>query len=114
MEFTKALEHQGLCRSDPRLTRMFSELDESGDQIPVDDMVDIAGLGGQTVFDALSAELVIPKFAEFRDECRRMFDEVSEMKGGAVSTWIPQTARVDPTKSVPSIFCPADTVLKRV
>lgn len=35
------------------LERMFDELSEHDDRIPVDTLVDIAGLGGKTVLDAV-------------------------------------------------------------
>lgn len=79
---------------------MFQELYEAGPHVPMDDMVLIAGLGGQTVFDALSGEMAIPKFAEFRAECSKIFEATAALTGGKVSDYIPQLERVDPNKSV--------------
>eukprot|EP00038_Savillea_parva_P008790 m.179196 g.179196 ORF g.179196 m.179196 type:complete len:627 (+) comp14710_c0_seq1:253-2133(+) len=101
--FKKAIRSHGLSQHDPRLERMYEELAETGDYVPIDDMVTIAGLGGQTVFEALSGELVIPKFSDFREECHNIFDRVKEIKGGQVSDWIPQLARIDPNKFAMSV-----------
>mmetsp|Transcript_21146 Transcript_21146/g.55024 ORF Transcript_21146/g.55024 Transcript_21146/m.55024 type:complete len:632 (-) Transcript_21146:203-2098(-) len=101
--FIQALQAHGLDRGDPRLVRMFEELDDVGGMVPIEDMLQIAGLGGQTVFDALSGEMVIPRFNEFREECKRMFEKTRALEGGTVSDYIPQLARVDATKFAMSV-----------
>eukprot|EP00038_Savillea_parva_P011091 m.195034 g.195034 ORF g.195034 m.195034 type:complete len:631 (+) comp19368_c0_seq1:117-2009(+) len=105
-EFIKELQKHGLSTStDPRLDRMAKELAEEDGSVSIDRLVEIAGTGGHIVLDALSGELIIPKFDQFKMKCREIFESTRDLEGlrGAVSKWIPQLARVDPNKFAVSV-----------
>ena len=85
--------------SDPRLASMFKALlANESDSIPLDVLLDIALLGGQTVLSALTGKMVVPDFARFRDECKLIFDDLAKMTGGNVASYIPQLAKMPPGK----------------
>jgi len=92
------LADDGLIPSDPRLASMFEALANECDAIPPDVLLELAVLGGQTVLSALTGNMVIPDFARFRDECKLIYDDLATMTGGKVASYIPQLAKVPPTK----------------
>jgi glutaminase len=97
-DFFKVLANDGLIPSDPRLSSMFEGLANESDAIPLDVLLDIAVLGGQTVLSALTGNMVVPDFARFRDECKLIYDDLKTITGGKVASYIPQLAKVPPTK----------------
>lgn len=98
--FISKLAKLGLQQNDPRLARMVKELKDEPAVMNLDTLLDIAVHGGHVVLDAFSGELVIPNFAEFRDECSEIFVETAKLDTGTVSQWIPELERIDPSKSV--------------
>ena len=98
-DFSRVLADDGLLPSDPRLASMFKALlANESDSIPLDVLLDIALLGGQTVLSALTGKMVVPDFARFRDECKLIFDDLAKMTGGNVASYIPQLAKMPPGK----------------
>lgn len=93
-DFLEVLRDNGLNYDDPRLERMIEELSvEENEAIPIDTLIEIAGLGGQTVLDALSGDMVIPKFKAFKDDCWQIFEAVKNVSGGKNAEYIPQLVR---------------------
>merc|ERR1719272_326556 len=98
--FSKVLSTRGLMSDDPRLRAMFEALNDIDTvDIAIDDLAGIARLGGKIVIDALQSKVVIPDFAQFKKEVEEIFHEVAAMDDtGNVADYIPQLAKVDPTK----------------
>lgn len=96
--FFRTLADDGLLPSDPRLSSMFEALANESDSIPLDVLLDIAALGGQTVLSALTGKMVVPDFKHFKNECKLIFDDLTKITGGNVAKYIPQLAKVPPGK----------------
>jgi len=96
--FWAELQKHGLHRTDLRLIRMVDELEEEADMVLASRMVEIAARGGHAVLGAFKGELVVPKFADFQENVKEIFDEVSGIDAGKLSDWIPQLERADRNK----------------
>eukprot|EP00052_Salpingoeca_macrocollata_P023821 m.210743 g.210743 ORF g.210743 m.210743 type:complete len:726 (+) comp22119_c1_seq3:216-2393(+) len=97
--FEKVLNKAGLRRSDPRLKELFQAIDDSdASDVPLAEMVSIARSGGQVVVDAITGNLTIPDWEDFKKMILEIYDEVEQNKGGKNASYIPVLAQADPDR----------------
>ncbi len=91
------IESTGLRADDPRLTRTVDairrhptpRLDKAAFRVAVRP-------SALLVEKALKWDLVVPDFADFAGDIRRIFEESSDARRGEVASYIPQLARMEP------------------
>lgn len=100
----EALRAVGLRPDDPRFAetlRGLSALDQArleGGRLDYETFVRVVRPSLLIVERALQGAMVIPEFGAFTDEIRRIHEQTTAVRGGAVANYIPQLGRVDPEK----------------
>lgn len=98
-EFFKAIEAVGIDANDRRIreTRENAALLATDVRMSPDQLLDFVAPENTTlIVRALTGELVVPEFFDFRNRMENIFEYCRDFKGGDVATYIPQLARVDP------------------
>lgn len=95
------LGEAGITSDDPRARELLRALQRQ--QTPIrahkmafEDFREVARHGSSLIRNAVTGNLVIPEFAQFRKELMEDFEAVSANVTGRVADYIPQLARVNP------------------
>ena len=100
----KKLELMGLRRDDRRLRDFFDALNvHESHEITFSKFEQCLGNSSLLIDRGLKGNLIIPRFSEFTDTIRSIYDEVRTTKDGRVANYIPQLANVDPNKFAISV-----------
>ncbi len=97
--FFRALERAGLSRRDRRLTETWQRATapQTPDMFTETDFEAFLPPENATlIYRALSGDLVIPDFFDFRNRVENIFEFCRDFQNGEVASYIPQLARVDP------------------
>ncbi len=100
-QLVRILEASGLRRDDRRLRSTWNNIDQTDAAQPIDaDEFEriLAPEESVLVERALSGHLILPDFADFRTRLTEIFERCREDRSGAVASYIPQLARVEPDK----------------
>ena len=92
-----ALDRAGVRRGDPRLAASAARLDalEPGRDLGYEEFAEVVQPNLLLIDRLLSGRAIIPEFADFAGEMRRIFDDIRPERGGLVADYIPQLSRVD-------------------
>jgi len=95
----------GFSNTDPRLAKMIRRLQEIGGyrkdiEISFDIFKKVTHGNVILLNKAMKQDLTVPDWQEFCGEIRAIYDEVKEIDGGDIATYIPALALQDP-----SLFC---------
>eukprot|EP00743_Colponemidia_sp_Colp-15_P011957 GILK01013469.1.p1 GENE.GILK01013469.1~~GILK01013469.1.p1 ORF type:complete len:582 (+),score=74.12 GILK01013469.1:42-1748(+) len=100
VDFKEALEKAGLGPQDPRLRDLYRELKRKGPARTALDEGEFCRLifgHEELIHRALSGQLAIPDFVDFRDELTRIFQEVRQLPcKGNIPSDAPHLARASP------------------
>ena len=98
-EIERAIRAAGLRRDDRRLAETYGNLDrlEKTDQLDRQKFLEVlAPENAALIHRALSGDLAIPDFTDFKSRIENIFEYCRDVKSGAAAAYIPQLARVDP------------------
>lgn len=86
------------------MRQMFDAVENLPEKVNLHELITAVRLGGLTIRQALSKNMIIPEFAEFREECRDIFDRVANNSAGEVADYIPQLGKVPASKFAVSVM----------
>ncbi len=98
-DVNSAIRTAGLASNDARIQQTNSNLGKLSPRkrMSADRFArSVASEEATLVHRALSGDLVIPDFKSFTEVCTTLFEECRQEQGGAVASYIPQLARIDP------------------
>lgn len=95
-KFLRLLCETGLdAAEDPRLADIYRRLLAAPDHLDLKTFASCVSSGILLVSEALSGDLIIPKWSQFSAELQEIFEHCRKFEGGTKATYIPQLARVD-------------------
>jgi len=97
-ELLRLFENSGILDDDPRAKRLISAITKSSDKISEEEFLSIVEHSPALFEQVLDGSLIIPQFQDFCKEMSAIYDDVTEVRSGALPTYIPQLERVDPDK----------------
>lgn len=105
IELFAALEKQGISTKDPRIAELspHDALSTLTQQMSLDEFSEWITPCAGFVKRALSGNMIIPQFYEFKSHLQEIFEQCKSNTGGKVADYIPQLAAVDPEKYAVSV-----------
>jgi len=99
LEVLSRLGRSGLQPDDPRIAEALAGLDAAGGgsrRIGFGQFKGLARHNSSLIRRAVEGDLAVPDFAALAADLTRMYDGLRPVRSGAVASYIPQLARVDP------------------
>src|SRR5215470_17054407 len=99
LEVLSRLERCGLRADDPRIAEALAGLageDGGSRKLSFAQFKSLARHNSSLIRRAVEGDLVVPDFAALTADVTRMYDELLQVRSGAVADYIPQLQRVDP------------------
>jgi len=104
-QILKTLTDAGIQLDDPRITGLLSGMQnlKDSEKIRAKDFSSFGTANLSLLDRVVKRELVIPDFSNFAEKIKQIFEQTEKNESGAVASYIPQLARVNPEQFAVSI-----------